>query len=320
METNQSVLSSIQQGDWMITFNMQDAYFTLQRSRNLNLHKNIFATPAHLQLVDGTGIHVSPISPHEMASPPRYHHKLYLDDWFLCSQSQKQCTKDPQTSLLLAEELGLLIIQEKSHIAPTQEILYLGLRINSEFLGFSIPKGDRVLPSVGTGPSFASSLLSESMDESAGNPLIHRTVCEARKTSYEAPSVLSTSKLEQKKATKHSDVPSYERDKGGSPVVEVQGKDLRENASDQGWGALLDTLEASSTWPPEQRKLHINAKELSAIHLGLKHFCDSSSEQNRGALYIRNQGGTHSFFLCQAAKELLIWVDQNQVRLTTRFI
>lgn len=58
-----------------------------------------------------------------------------------------------------------LINQEKSQIAPTQEITYWGMRINSEFSGFSLPKEDRVLPLVSTGPSFASSLLSELMDE-----------------------------------------------------------------------------------------------------------------------------------------------------------
>lgn len=36
--------------------------------------------------------------------------------------------------------------------------------------------------------------------------------------------------------------------------------------------------------------------------------------------YIRKQGRTHSFSLCQAARDLLLWADQNRVTLVTRFI
>ncbi|XP_066967608.1 uncharacterized protein [Macrobrachium rosenbergii] len=100
------------------------------------------------------------------------------------------------------------------------------------------------------------------------------------------------------------------------------------DALDQDWGPLLGTLETSSTWSPEQRRLHINVRESSAIHLGLKHFVKLATDRtmvvhsdNTTALScIRKQGGTHSFSLNEAAKELFILVDQNQVRITTRFI
>lgn len=90
----------------------------------------------------------------------------------------------------------------------------------------------------------------------------------------------------------------------------------------------MGSLEASGTWSPEQRKLHLNVKELLAIHLGLKHFVEVVTNrtmvihlENTTALsYIKKQGGTHLFSLCEVARELLIWADQKQVRIITRFI
>lgn len=47
---------------------------------------------------------------------------------------------------------------------------------------------------------------------------------------------------------------------------------LFSNASDRGCGAVLGHLEVSETWSLQERKLHINLKELKAIHLAPQHF------------------------------------------------
>lgn len=44
---------------------------------------------------------------------------LYLDDWFLCSPTKEQCTEDLDKTLLLAQDLGLLITLQKSQLAPS---------------------------------------------------------------------------------------------------------------------------------------------------------------------------------------------------------
>ncbi|XP_066978845.1 uncharacterized protein [Macrobrachium rosenbergii] len=103
---------------------------------------------------------------------------------------------------------------------------------------------------------------------------------------------------------------------------------LFSDASDLGWGALLNNMEVSGTWSPSERNLHINMKELKAIHLALLHFAMITyhktvavhSDSMTALAYIKNQGGTHSFTLNEATKELLLWARSNETLLVTRFI
>lgn len=56
---------------------------------------------------------------------------LDLDNWLLLSPSRARCTEDLQKTLLLAQELTLLISARKLQLALTQSILHLGMRIDS---------------------------------------------------------------------------------------------------------------------------------------------------------------------------------------------
>lgn len=56
---------------------------------------------------------------------------LYLDDWLLQAQSREKCSEDLQKTLLLAQDLGLMINFQKSQLIPSQWVLYLGMIIGS---------------------------------------------------------------------------------------------------------------------------------------------------------------------------------------------
>ena len=77
------------------------------------------------------------------------------------------------------------------------------------------------------------------------------------------------------------------------------------DASDVGWGAHLDRQVASGLWDLSQATLSINARELLAVHLGLRQFqsslrgktvavfCDNTT----AVAYLRKEGGTRSQLL-----------------------
>lgn len=57
---------------------------------------------------------------------------LYLDDWLLRSPSKDKCMEDMHKTIHLTQELGLLLNLQKSQLTPSQEILYLGIILNSQ--------------------------------------------------------------------------------------------------------------------------------------------------------------------------------------------
>ncbi len=55
----------------------------------------------------------------------------YLDDLLICVLSPRQAESDTDTLVTHLERLGFKINQTKSCLTPAQEIVYLGLRLNS---------------------------------------------------------------------------------------------------------------------------------------------------------------------------------------------
>ncbi len=105
---------------------------------------------------------------------------------------------------------------------------------------------------------------------------------------------------------------------------------LTTDASNQGWGALLDPQGSmfSGIWTQDVALEHINCLEMRAIQKGL----ESSLKviQNRTVLvlsdsvsavaYLNKQGGTRSIALCLLAREILLWCQEFHVILTARHL
>ena len=100
------------------------------------------------------------------------------------------------------------------------------------------------------------------------------------------------------------------------------------DASDVGWGALVDEHHASGLWLPHQKALSINMRELLAVQLGLQAFehlivgmsvalfCDNTTT----VAYLRRSGGTFSSALNSTAREVLLWAENRHIRLLPQFI
>ncbi|XP_024071350.2 uncharacterized protein LOC112117576 [Terrapene carolina triunguis] len=85
------------------------------------------------------------------------------------------------------------------------------------------------------------------------------------------------------------------------------------DASDLGWGAHIGNVQTQGMWSTPDLFLHINVKELRAIHLActafLTHFHGRVvrvlTDNTAAMYYINKQGGTHSLALCWEA--LALW-------------
>ena len=100
------------------------------------------------------------------------------------------------------------------------------------------------------------------------------------------------------------------------------------DASDVGWGALLDHQFASGLWDAQQEALSINARELLDVRLGLYQsrsslqgrkvavFCDNTT----AVASLRRVGGTRSSLLHTLAQEILRWTESLSIRLAPQFL
>ncbi|XP_066977832.1 uncharacterized protein [Macrobrachium rosenbergii] len=235
---------------------------------------------------------------------------LCLNDWLRRSPLRNRCTEDLKKALSLVQDLGFLINFSKSQLVTTQVIIYLGMMIDSQSFWAFMSEKNSFLPADNSEISRSSFLPSQRLDEPLGHSFVYREVYAVRKT---------------------KDLQGWLGDErflvGKSLFPLNPNLTLFSDTSHLGWGAHLQDLEVAGTWSQEERLLYISAKELKAIHLALQHFASVThskiiaghSDNTMALAYIRNQGGMHSFSLCQAARDL-IWAQDNHTQIITRFI
>ena len=139
METPQSVLRSIRQGDWMISLDLQDAYLQVPihpESRLVSsLHYGRSPVPVQGTMLQADNCPqvftrlMAPIS----AILHRYGIRIlrYLDDWLILAESRTTCIQARDRLLHLCEKLGLQVNHRKSSLVPSQDMTYLGMQILS---------------------------------------------------------------------------------------------------------------------------------------------------------------------------------------------
>ena len=139
METIQSVLLSVRQGDWMASIDLKEAYLQvpvhpasrhflrfLFRGTVYQFKALCFGLSTALQVFIRVMAPVSAIL-HSLGICMR----RYLDDWLVQSSSRESLLEDLQTVLHLCQELGIVINPQKSTLIPSQVVQYLGVVIDS---------------------------------------------------------------------------------------------------------------------------------------------------------------------------------------------
>ena len=282
METLQSVLRSIRQGDWMISLDLQDAYLQVPihpESRRY-LRFTMGRVPYQFRvlcfgLTTAPQVFTRPMAP-VSAILHRYGIRMlrYLDDWLILAQSRTTCTQARDRLLHLCEELGLQVNHRKSSLVPSQEMTYLGMQILSvRFI--AKPTETRVvnLLNIIRGVSLVPGPPSSSLATSSGPPFVPYPSGEGWDA---ANAITPTSSQIQVELSRR--LPSHllgssvlggssmvvldDSEQGGSrsfpPVPDLS---FYLDASDVSWGAIIGEYQVSGVWTPSQREPSINLRD-----------------------------------------------------------
>ena len=294
METIQSVLLSVRQGDWMASIDLKEAYLQVPihpeshqflrfvaHGRTYQFTALCFGLSTAPQ-VFSRGV-MTPVSAILHSWGIRMHR--YLDDWLVQSSSREALLRDLQVVLTLCRELGIVINPEKSNLESSQVVQYLGVVIDAQTFVAS-PSPERIARLLSTAGEFLSSadppasiwlsllgMLSSMFHLVPGGWLRMRSLQLCLHQSWD--------RVDQ--STRIPWSPDCLQDlqwwlqlprlRQGVSLHQVSPDlDFWSNASDVGWGAHLGHLTASGLWSHVEVPLSINAKELLAVRRGLFHF------------------------------------------------
>ena len=323
METIQSVLLSVRQGDWMASIDLKEAYLQVPvHPASRHFLRFVFRDKVYQFKALCFGLSTAPqVFTRVMAPVSAILHSMgirmrrYLDDWLVQSSSRESLLRDLQTVLRLCHKLGIVVNPQKSNLVPSQVVQYLRVIIDPTSFRAS-PSQERISKLQSTAEEFQSSasppaslwlsllgVLSSLAHLVPGGRLRMRSLqlCLHRSWDHldlEAPVSVSAECLRDLQWWLHLPRLSL-----GVSLCQVS-PDLHfwSDASDVGWGAHLDRQVASGLWDSHQAALSINARELIAVKLGLHQFqsslrgrtvavfCDNTT----AVAYLRKEGGTRS--------------------------
>ncbi|KAJ1209615.1 hypothetical protein NDU88_004989 [Pleurodeles waltl] len=134
MLTLAQVLLALNKGDWMVSVDLQDAYFHIPI---LKSHRK------YLRFVVGSQHYQFAVLPFGLTSAPRVFTKVmsvvaahlrrkgipvfsYLDDWLIKAKSPELVLHHLQVTTQLLFDLGFLVNLPKSHLEPSQRLMFIG--------------------------------------------------------------------------------------------------------------------------------------------------------------------------------------------------
>ena len=139
METIQSVLLSVRQGDWMASIDLMEAYLQVPvPPASRHFLRFMFRDTVYQFKALCFGLSTAPqVFTRVMALVSAILHSMgirmrrYLDDWLVQSTSRESLLGALQTVLQLYHELGIVVNPQKSNLVPSQVVRYLGVVIDS---------------------------------------------------------------------------------------------------------------------------------------------------------------------------------------------
>jgi hypothetical protein len=148
METLADVKDTLQQGDWMIKIDLKDAFLSVPLSPKIRkLARFSWRGILYECLTLMFGMAPAPrIFTNLMKVPMAVLRRLliriiiYIDDMLLMARTREQALEARDTAIYLLQSLGLTINWKKSILQPCQNLLYLGVIVNSMDMTFQVPE------------------------------------------------------------------------------------------------------------------------------------------------------------------------------------
>ena len=297
--------------------------------------------------------------PNGIACAPRYFTKLlkpvfstlrqmghtnsgYTDDSILIAETVEQCDNNIKDIVHVMEGVGFLIHQNKSVLVPTQDIGFLGNRINSNEMIVYLPDDQKEL------------IVSACLQLSRVSVAKIREVARVIGLMVSTFSAVEYGPLYYRELEKEKIV-ALKQNKGNFEacmmITKTMKEDLRwwiENLSTQirkishgnadlvvltdaslfGWGAHSKKQKTGGRWKLEEANHHINYLELLAIFYGLKSFCKGCSrmhvqvktDSTCARAYVNSMGGVKSPECNEIARKIWLWCIDRDIWISEEHI
>ncbi|KAL0199690.1 hypothetical protein M9458_002877, partial [Cirrhinus mrigala] len=338
MLTVGALTRSVRRGDWFATVDLKDAYFHISvYPAHRKYLRFSFQNEVYEFVTLPFGLSLAPRAFSrciEAALSPLRHKGLrisaYLDDYLICAHSRERAERDIEMLTSHLTNLGFRINYAKSQLIPSQEIEYLGLRIDS--VEYRAMLSERRIMAfyqclarfrVGNMVSFRTCLRLLGMMASSLS-VVPLGLLKMRSFQHwvAARHLCPRRHLARKVRITTACVMALHQWR--NPCVFRTGvllgsvslrKVVTTDASLTGWGAVFQGRSINGRWTPQFRRLHINMLELMAVFLALKHFRPFlegfhvlvRTDNTTVVAYINRQGGTRSLQLHNLARKLIVW-------------
>ena len=351
LDTFETMLKLIKPNSFMASVDLRHAYYSVPIA--LSQRKL-------LRFVWRSKIYEYSVLPNGICCAPRYFTKLmkpvfaklrqmghtnsgYIDDSLLIADTEYLCKKNVEDTVAVMSGVGFITHEAKSVLVPTQDIAFLGNRINSQemIVYLSQEKITQIVTecqnlrvrnasSIRTVARIIGLLVSTFSAVEFG-PLYYREL-ESEKIkalrlscgNFEAVMAV-TRAMKEELSWWIDNLPNQRRHiSHGNPDITITS-----DASLSGWGAHCNGEKIGGRWTIEESAHHINYLELLAIFYGLKSFCRKCTGKSHvqvrtdntcAMTYINSMGGIKSPTCNSVAKEIWQWCIANNIWISAAFV
>ena len=343
MEGARSIRDVIQEGDWMATLDLKDAYLSVPICES---HRRYLRFVWKEQLYEFTCL------PFGLCSAPRVFTKLlkpvvsllrqrgmrcliYLDDILLMSQAKADLEVLVKEVLFILQNLGFRINWKKSRLLPSQRVVHPGVCVNDD-----LPAGrqsEETCPTVSDSIAVSFRELARLIGTMTATslavlpaPLCFRGLQSlknqvfAQTQSFETMIMLNeTSREELRWWSRELQVWNGRPIRAPAPDMTIET-----DASLLGWGAVSEGTSMGGLWSEDERSHHINLLELMGGDFATRVFARDRQDihihlrmDNTTAIaYVNHMGGTRSQTLSQAACKLWQWCLSRGITLSAEHL
>ena len=264
----------------------------------------------------------------------------YLDNWLILASSREEACWARDKVLALCVDLRILVNLEKSFLIPSQTLIYLRIKIESQTFRasptpFRIEKffsiAEEFLSSEVQSAKFWRVLLGHLASLTHLVPGGHLRMRSLQLALRQGWDFRDNSILVPWDPLSREDLLCWcaeDRPKEGASL-NVSSPDLMFwfYASDQGWGATIGDQFTSGIWLQGKASLSVNHRELLEVQRGLVFFQDLLYrrvvavflDNTTAVLYPRKQGGTFSPALNEVSQQILHWEERKEIIILHQF-
>ena len=349
MDTFESVLKLVKPGSWFASVDLRHAYYSVSIAPEHRI-KLRFEKSGKVYQFEAlpNGISCAPKQFTRLMKPVYASLRMlghtnsgYIDDSLLMGDTIPECKQNVQDTVSLMSDVGFIIHNEKSVLVPTQNITFLGNNIDSVRMIVYLPteKVSRIVQAcVDLHNKVASrirevarvlGLLVSSFSAVEFGPLYYRDTerekieaLQKNRGDYDGfMSVTDKIRNELKWWIDNLNQQKRRISHGNPELV------ITTDASNIGWGAVLNETSIGGRWSEHEAHNHINFLELLAASHAVKSFCKDKtnvhvqvrSDNSCTIAYIRNMGGKIDM-LNQLARQIWLWCCERNIWLSATHV